>query len=678
MRERTRERECHERPTIPSRTSKATRIPSPTIVLVTGYFSSKSLSSRESKFGYCGSQGRNGNSHRLSPQITTTTTTMTAAASTSPSPSAVVRRTKRSARKSTWKIRTMILLVVGFVAVAWLQVQRGWICSDPVCWAELAALADVGEDSGDDDHGTDQGTTKANQQSQAAKPSVKALLKDTDYVNWHTTVLTQARDNGKNGKKKKTTSGLSPTKVVTRAATGLSDSLCSCELLSVDCLDSIRCLPTTQEEALTTTAIGMATREVIKQHTTFEGEIPSYMYEPLGKATQYGTINIWKKYVSMHTLPVQYEDTQAVFVNETMYSHCTKPGKDVLRGKRCFFYPLQHPEDHDEMEQQSLDAVNIPDTIKTLLGNDVLSYRQKAGGEETKKLPALGHLLMFSHVLRMMYNRRPPVVEAFSKHLENFGGQGPESKRRRLAAASSSLLTDNPLRVSLHIRRADSCSVAPDGSVNPFKEEPSPLDSHAQPTNLRNCYKLDVYIHAIRRIRAMVHPRPLEIYLSTDHTGSVLKEIQKDHFDLFRDSKWKVLGYSRDTFDYKGQMVEETGHGGHDVIGESAAADLWLLAHGEVFVGHLGSRFGKIGWLLATARYNRFVPFFSVDGHSFCCEIDEACGTVAPYIRSMPDCMAFTHDDAVGLAVNKDYWEVGSTIRISHVKRRDGDADSRI
>ena len=104
MRERTRERECHERPTIPSRTSKATRIPSPTIVLVTGYFSSKSLSSRESKFGYCGSQGRNGNSHRLSPQITTTTTTMTAAASTSPSPSAVVRRTKRSARKSTWKI----------------------------------------------------------------------------------------------------------------------------------------------------------------------------------------------------------------------------------------------------------------------------------------------------------------------------------------------------------------------------------------------------------------------------------------------------------------------------------------------------------------------------------------------------------------------------------------------
>ena len=36
----------------------------------------------------------------------------------------------------------------------------------------------------------------------------------------------------------------------------------------------------------------------------------------------------------------------------------------------------------------------------------------------------------------------------------------------------------------------------------------------------------------------------------------------------------------------------------------------------KALVGHLGSRFGKVSWLLATARRNDFVPFFSVDGHS--------------------------------------------------------------
>ena len=45
------------------------------------------------------------------------------------------------------------------------------------------------------------------------------------------------------------------------------------------------------------------------------------------------------------------------------------------------------------------------------------------------------------------------------------------------------------------------------------------------------------------------------------------------------------------------------------ILGETAVSDLWLLSHSHAFVGHLGSRFGKAAWLLATARHNTFIPF---------------------------------------------------------------------
>jgi hypothetical protein len=64
------------------------------------------------------------------------------------------------------------------------------------------------------------------------------------------------------------------------------------------------------------------------------------------------------------------------------------------------------------------------------------------------------------------------------------------------------------------------------------------------------------------------------------------------------------------------------------------------LSFGQVFIGHLGSRFGKLGWLQATARYNSFIPFYTVDGHSVCCDIDEACGLNAKFIVSMENCLA--------------------------------------
>ena len=162
----------------------------------------------------------------------------------------------------------------------------------------------------------------------------------------------------------------------------------------------------------------------------------------------------------------------------------------------------------------------------------------------------------------------------------------------------------------------------------------------------------------------MISGKPaLDVYLATDHAGSMLDEIRDRFPDDFNAWNWHFSNYTRDTFEYEG-FIDGKNVGGtkQAMLGETAVADLWHLSHGQVFVGHLGSRFGKVSWLLATARRNIFVPFFTVDGHSFCCEIDEPCGEMRPYITSMENCMTFAHD-----LVTKDripnYWEVGSHVR---------------
>ena len=90
-------------------------------------------------------------------------------------------------------------------------------------------------------------------------------------------------------------------------------------------------------------------------------------------------------------------------------------------------------------------------------------------------------------------------------------------------------------------------------------------------------------------------------------------------------------------------------------------------------MGHLGSRFGKVGWLLATAKYNTLIPYWTVDGRSYCCEIDEVCSNATELIGSMEHCLTFAHDLAQDDAdIDEDldsYWEKGSSIRVKYVKR---------
>lgn len=70
---------------------------------------------------------------------------------------------------------------------------------------------------------------------------------------------------------------------------------------------------------------------------------------------------------------------------------------------------------------------------------------------------------------------------------------------------------------------------------------------------------------------------------------------------------------------------------------------------------------------IATAKYNSFIPFFTVDGRSYCCEIDENCGEATQLIRSMEHCLTFAHEITTKTeAIQEDpgaYWKTGSSVR---------------
>ena len=419
---------------------------------------------------------------------------------------------------------------------------------------------------------------------------------------------------------------------------------CRCELLSVDCLDSIRCLPQ-QDDAKRTVAQGVATRKVIKAITSFEGTDGADSHYPLGKGIQYATIRAWKRMKKNGSLPRSYSNSKMFYINETHYDYCTE---NKLLGKNCFFKELPADEDLDTMEEEAVSAFgNKQDT--DAIEQDVKEYVRKAE-DDGNSLPGLGHLLMFSHINRMRFNRQPPVRDFYSRHVDTTPSKNSRDET-------------TVLRVSVHMRRADSCGHKMSG----YETEPSTLDSTAQPSSLRMCYDTGVYMKQIQRIQRE-SARPLEVYLSTDHHESVFGDIEKDFPDLYQNVTWKFLNYNRDIYNYGGMIDNLAVNKKGDALGEAGVADLWLLSFGEVFVGHLGSRFGKVGWSLATARYNHFIPFFTVDGHSFCCAIDENCALMKDYMDSMEVCISY-QQELMGVRANKDYWTVGSTVRVDKVKQ---------
>ena len=436
----------------------------------------------------------------------------------------------------------------------------------------------------------------------------------------------------------------------------IDNTFCRCDIISVDCLDSISCIPHNNPNHLNALVwIGLETRTAIKETSIVDGgEAYSDLYLPIGKQLQYAAIDTWKAWRSDNVLPEYYHRrTRSIFVNPRWYPDCQKNRTSVNRGSTysimyykgtsCFYQGITGEEDSAGtiMEHNAIRWFEHNTNNSTLSSSEEVSptklqirkilkaFLHDHQSNDSRILSPLGNLLMFGHITRIMFNRRPFLEEIYQAHLTSIAVPSSSTEYDTKKAGKIKTTTDvsddttknndvDPFIVGLHMRRGDSCN---EDSPQLYQKEPSPLDSPAQFGNNRMCYQTDVYLEAIRRVRQLVpNTRPLHVYVATDDAGDVMEEIL--HHKTFNKGvevevdQWNYLNYSRSHFQYEAESIEADENENKHILGETAVADLWLLSHGHAFIGHLGSRFGKAAWLLATSRHNTFVPFFTVDGHS--------------------------------------------------------------
>jgi hypothetical protein len=436
----------------------------------------------------------------------------------------------------------------------------------------------------------------------------------------------------------------------------IDNTFCRCDIISVDCLDSISCIPHNNPNHLNALVwIGLETRMAIKETSIVDGgEAYSDLYLPIGKQLQYAAIDTWKAWRSDNVLPEYYHRrSRSIFVNPRWYPDCQKNRTSVNRGSTysimyykgtsCFYQGITGEEDSAGtiMEHNAIRWFEHNNNNLTLSSSEEVSptklqirkilkaFLHDHQSNDSRILSPLGNLLMFGHITRIMFNRRPFLEEIYQAHLTSIAVPSSSTEYDTKKAGKIKTTTDvsedttknndvDPFIVGLHMRRGDSCN---EDSPQLYQKEPSPLDSPAQFGSNRMCYQTDVYLEAIRRIRQLVpNTRPLHVYVATDDAGDVMEEIL--HHKTFNKGvevevdQWNYLNYSRSHFQYEAESIEADENENKHILGETAVADLWLLSHGHAFIGHLGSRFGKAAWLLATSRHNTFVPFFTVDGHS--------------------------------------------------------------
>jgi hypothetical protein len=392
-----------------------------------------------------------------------------------------------------------------------------------------------------------------------------------------------------------------------------------------------------QREQKDRIAEGVGARALLKMRTPQSGG--QMLFIPVGKSIQMSAINTWKQWVNSNTLPSFWVglDKQDE-LDWSRYPYCQEHN---LHDSSCFFGAWT---DDEELETGSTHSPYPNLLAEKFHGStdvatkafDRLSQFREHALTETNILPADDYLRSFAYIMHNSFHLQPSMLEVYKNTV---GERNPG-------------LGD--LKVSLHIRRADSCS------SNEYRNTPSSLDDRAQMTNVRQCYNNSVYVDALRRMKEL-YKRPLTIYLSSDDSQNILGEIEKEHPDIYATSTWRFLDYPRDKFKYDG-TIEGWTNTNKAFMSETAVQDLWHMSHGEAFVGHMGSRFGKVGYLLAVSRQNTALPYVSVDGHNLCCEVDEQCSRATQYIDNMVDCLTFSHE-LVSVPINKDYWEAGSTVR---------------
>jgi hypothetical protein len=339
---------------------------------------------------------------------------------------------------------------------------------------------------------------------------------------------------------------------------------------------------------------------------------------------QYVTISVWKQWLTNNSIPTKLISKPDMFVNESQYPICVEFG---LHGRDCFLnefstddntennkYELQVKKDFSQYYE--LDRMAAINSITKLQANPL-------------NVSTLVYLIAFSQISRITFDLRPHMLDIYDKYLETIEKETMHS-------------ANDVFRVSMHLRRGDSCRHETTG----YEMKASPLHSPAQAGSYRRCYDTKVYMDALQNVLDLQPKRNVIVYLATDHVGEIMDEIKSRFPQLYQSVTWKYLKYPRQYFNYNNgsfdgrNYIESPENVYAANLGETAATDIWHLSHGQVYIGHLGSRFGKLAWWQSTARYHSFVPYFSVDGHSVCCDIDEACGLVAKYIVSMENCLS--------------------------------------
>lgn len=396
---------------------------------------------------------------------------------------------------------------------------------------------------------------------------------------------------------------------------------CDCQLVSIDCLDAIRCIRTDPMQQIHS---GIVIRTMLKKLAIIsDNSIGDTMpNSPVGKASQHLAIRVWREWLSGNELPKGLGNVPDAFLNGTLYQHCLE---NDLQGRRCFIGDFADDETYGDMEIEAIDR------FKEKLSDEEAGATARLQSLQSNPFNAstMEYLLVHAQVSRISLNLRPHVHELYNQHLTTIDHVDANA-------------TGDILRVAMHFRRGDACMHA----ITGYEKNASALDSRAQVGMERMCYETSVYMDSLRRILTMSPGRHVVVYLATDHSRSLIEEIKTNHADAFSLVSWKYLQYSREVFDYfggeadSGNFIESPDNKHRAILGETALLDIWHLSHGQVFIGHLGSRFGKLSWIQATARYNTFIPFFTVDGHSVCCDIDEACGKYAKHVVSMENCLS--------------------------------------
>ena len=446
-------------------------------------------------------------------------------------------------------------------------------------------------------------------------------------------------------------------------------STCTCDIVSADCLEMISCLKSLhnphKRNALAW--MGIELRRAMKTNSEYVMyNSPAFKIVPLGKLLQYYTMSSWTTWRTRNFIYEQNRRYESIFVDPSQYPDCygADNGKlhPVVRynGPTCFYRSPRAPEDavgtliEDEARNWYMSAIKNGKGTKKQIRHLLDEFLQKHhplpkdhDSEDVRKggshglglefdsedladatysadFSALGNLMMFAHMTRLQFNRRPFLDKIYKEQLTAV--EVPKAGNPGDGNNQTNSHNEDPFIVSLHMRRGDSC-----GNPNPknYESSASSLYSKAQTGGDRMCYQTEVYLKAVKRIRQLVPTnRPIHVYLATDDVGNVMHEIFTSHYkedrttETLMDSdlgvdKWYFLNITRDHFKHKTDSVESMeNEDNQPKLGETAVTDLWLLSHGHAFVGHLGSRFGKVSWLLATARRNNIIPFFSVDGHS--------------------------------------------------------------